>query len=155
MHTTPRTPRSNKPTLHFPGPPIPNFFGNPHSLLCDVQAYTAYALFKAFEGVGTDNDRVIRLLGGANKKKMGDVATYYLQTYGNSLAEDLKDELSGTFLKVCLVVGVFFFAAVLSVLFSSDVVRDNKPSGELKQVQLQRASAVGTRTVQFPRTHSR
>lgn len=65
-----------------------------------LQAYTAYALFKAFEGVGTDNDRVTRLLGGADKKKMGAVASYYLSTYGNSLVEDLKDELSGTFLKV-------------------------------------------------------
>lgn len=65
-----------------------------------LQAYTAYALFKAFEGVGTDNDRVTRLLGGTDKKKMGAVASYYLSTYGNSLVEDLKDELSGTFLKV-------------------------------------------------------
>ncbi|CAM9646341.1 unnamed protein product, partial [Ectocarpus sp. 4 AP-2014] len=66
------------------------------------EAYTAYALFKAFEGVGTDNDRVTRLLGGTDKKKMGAVAAYYLQTYGNSLVEDLKDELSGTFLKAAL-----------------------------------------------------
>lgn len=89
-------------------------------MLYDMQAYTAYALFKAFEGVGTDDDRVTRLLGGANKKKMGDVATYYLQTYGNSLVEDLKDELSGTFLKVCLALHLrcFCWAVVLS---SSDV----------------------------------
>eukprot|EP00752_Nemacystus_decipiens_P001889 g1819.t1 len=66
------------------------------------EAYTAYALFKAFEGVGTDNDRVTRLLGGTDKKKMGAVASYYLSTYGNSLVEDLKDELSGTFLKAAL-----------------------------------------------------
>lgn len=50
--------------------------------------------------MGTDNDRVTRLLGGTDKKKMGAVASYYLSTYGNSLVEDLKDELSGTFLKV-------------------------------------------------------
>lgn len=50
--------------------------------------------------MGTDNDRVTRLLGGTDKRKMGAVAAYYLQTYGNSLVEDLKDELSGTFLKV-------------------------------------------------------
>ena len=31
---------------------------------------------------------------------MGAVGSYYLSTYGNSLVEDLKDELSGTFLKV-------------------------------------------------------
>lgn len=67
--------------------------------LC-TQAYTAYALFKAFEGIGTDNDRVTRLLGGTDKKKMAAVSKYYLETYGNSLVEDLKDELSGTFLKV-------------------------------------------------------
>lgn len=50
--------------------------------------------------MGTDNDRVTRLLGGTDKKKMSAVASYYLSTYGNSLVEDLKDELSGTFLKV-------------------------------------------------------
>lgn len=50
--------------------------------------------------MGTDDDRVTRLLGGTDKKKMAAVAAYYLQTYGKSLAEDLKDELSGTFLKV-------------------------------------------------------
>eukprot|EP00904_Undaria_pinnatifida_P009673 jgi/Undpi1/5836/HiC_scaffold_2.g01110.m1 len=71
------------------------------------EAYTAYALFKAFEGVGTNDDRVTRLLGGTDKAKMGDVADYYLSTYGKSLVEDLKDELSGSFLKaaVCWVAG--------------------------------------------------
>ncbi|CAN0523912.1 unnamed protein product, partial [Laminaria digitata] len=64
------------------------------------QAYTAYALFMAFKGVGTDEDRVTRLLGGTDKAKMGEVADYYLSAYGNSLVEDLKDELSGNFLKV-------------------------------------------------------
>lgn len=64
------------------------------------QAYTAYALFKAFEGLGTDEARVTRLLGGTDKAKMGDVADYYLSSYGKSLVEDLKDELSGDFLKV-------------------------------------------------------
>lgn len=54
--------------------------------------------------MGTDNDRVSRLLGGADKKKIGAVAAYYLQSYGNSLVEDLKDELSGTFLKVWLLI---------------------------------------------------
>lgn len=78
----------------------------PSTYARSVQAYTAYALFKAFEGVGTDNDRVTRLLGGTDKKKMGAVASYYLSTYGNSLVEDLKDELSGTFLKVRIFVRV-------------------------------------------------
>ncbi|CAM9371518.1 unnamed protein product [Ascophyllum nodosum] len=66
------------------------------------EAYTAYALFKAFEGLGTDEDRVTRLLGGTDKKKMTAVSAYYLATYGKSLVEDLKDELSGTFLKAAL-----------------------------------------------------
>lgn len=64
-----------------------------------VQAYTAYALFKAFEGMGTDEDRVTRLLGGTDKRNMSAVSDYYVHTYGKSLVEDLKDELSGTFLK--------------------------------------------------------
>lgn len=71
------------------------------------EAYTAYALFKAFEGLGTDEARVTRLLGGTDKAKMGDVAAYYLSSYGKSLVEDLKDELSGDFLKAarCWVAG--------------------------------------------------
>lgn len=64
------------------------------------QAYTAYALFKAFEGFGTDEDRVCRLLGGTDKRKTRAVADFYLETYGTSLVESLKEELSGTFLKV-------------------------------------------------------
>ena len=45
-----------------------------------------------------------RLLGGTDKKKMTAVSAYYLATYGKSLVEDLKDELSGTFLKVCMII---------------------------------------------------
>lgn len=67
---------------------------------CVEKAYTAYALFKAFEGFGTDEDRVVRLLGGTDKRKMAAVAEYYLETYGKSIVEDLKDELSGNFLQV-------------------------------------------------------
>lgn len=68
------------------------------------QAYTAYALFKAFEGMGTDEDRTCRLLGGTDKRKIPAVASYYLETYGRSIVEDLKDEISGKFLQVRVIV---------------------------------------------------
>ncbi|CAM9731598.1 unnamed protein product, partial [Choristocarpus tenellus] len=63
------------------------------------QSYTAYALFKSFEGLGTDNERVCRLLGGTDKKKLFDIASYYVETYGTSLGERLKNESSGNFRK--------------------------------------------------------
>lgn len=79
--------------IFVPSRPVPF-----HSIYL-YKAYTAYALFKAFEGLGTDEDRVTRILGGTDKKKMVAVNAYYKETYGKHLVEDLKEELNGTFLK--------------------------------------------------------
>ena len=64
------------------------------------QAYIAFALFEAMDGAGTRDNRVARLLGGTDKRKMAAVAACYLDAYGRSLVGALKGDLSGPFLKV-------------------------------------------------------
>ncbi|CAN0373059.1 unnamed protein product [Ascophyllum nodosum] len=71
-------------------------------LFPSVEAYTAYGLFEACDGFGTDEDRVTRLLGGTEKRNMHKVAKYFQETNGKPLVEELKDELNGTFLKAAL-----------------------------------------------------
>ncbi|CAM9845530.1 unnamed protein product [Ascophyllum nodosum] len=71
-------------------------------LFPSIEAYTAYGLFEAFKGLGTNEDRVTRLLGGTEKRNMVKVVENYKETYGKSLVEELKDELNGTFLKAAL-----------------------------------------------------
>ena len=45
-------------------------------------AYRAQALREAFEGIGTDKDRLCRVLGGTNKSAMGAVNASYLDIFG-------------------------------------------------------------------------
>jgi stress response protein SCP2 len=57
-----------------------------------VPAYIAYALYQAFDGIGCDRDRVCRLLGGADKKLLPDISARFLDVYGKTIQECLKDE---------------------------------------------------------------
>ncbi|CAN0281237.1 unnamed protein product [Discosporangium mesarthrocarpum] len=65
------------------------------------EAYVAYGIFKSFEGMGTNERRLSRLLGGTDKKKIFKVNDYYVETYGSTIKEDLKEESSGNFRKAC------------------------------------------------------
>ncbi|KAG5179156.1 hypothetical protein JKP88DRAFT_280489 [Tribonema minus] len=73
-------------------------------LLPSTAAYTALALRKSFEGVGTDKDRICRVLGGTDKLLMPAVCEAYLDTYGETLQQSLNKET--------LVTGDFLLAAM-------------------------------------------
>ncbi|KAG5181096.1 Anxa6 protein [Tribonema minus] len=61
------------------------------------EAYIATALYRAFEGVGTNDARVARMLGCVDKPEMAAVCAYYVDTWGVALVEAIRDELSGCF----------------------------------------------------------
>ncbi len=57
-----------------------------------VAAQVSYGIRKAFSGMGTDKERICRLLGGTDKQLLKTVASTYLDHYGQTIAEALKDE---------------------------------------------------------------
>eukprot|EP00611_Tribonema_gayanum_P002000 TRINITY_DN11493_c0_g2_i1.p1 TRINITY_DN11493_c0_g2~~TRINITY_DN11493_c0_g2_i1.p1 ORF type:complete len:769 (-),score=266.08 TRINITY_DN11493_c0_g2_i1:3-2102(-) len=73
-------------------------------LLPSTAAYTALALRKSFEGIGTDKDRICRVLGGTDKLLMPAVCEAYLDTYGETVQQSLNKE--------ALVTGDFLLAAM-------------------------------------------
>lgn len=71
-------------------------------LYSSTNVYVSNAIHKAFEGLGTDDDRVCRLLASTDKKRMAALADTYVDVHGQTLSEALKDELSGNFKRACL-----------------------------------------------------
>ncbi|KAG5191952.1 hypothetical protein JKP88DRAFT_148696, partial [Tribonema minus] len=67
------------------------------ALLYEPTEYYARLLHKAFKGMGTDEAAVVRVLTSLDKREMKPVADHYLETYGRTLTEAIKSELSGDF----------------------------------------------------------
>lgn len=67
------------------------------TLLYQPHEYYASALYEAFKGIGTDDQRVVRILGSHDKNELTKISDFYLSTYGKTLAQALKSELSGYF----------------------------------------------------------
>lgn len=57
---------------------------------------------KAFRGLGTDENRIIRLLTEHNNEQRQELIKAYKTAHGRDLIEDLQDELSGSFEDLCL-----------------------------------------------------
>ncbi len=57
-----------------------------------VASQVSYGLRKALQGMGTDKERICRLLGGTDKQLLKTVAATYLDHYGQTISEALKDE---------------------------------------------------------------
>ena len=62
----------------------------------------ALLLMKAFEGFGTDDSGVARILGSVDKTSAVALAYKFGELAGRPLAEALSDELSGSFLDACI-----------------------------------------------------
>jgi len=67
----------------------------------------AKSLREAVKGAGTDEDTIIQITGTRSNKDRQGIRLAYKSAYGRDLLEDLKDDLSGDFLKV--VVGMYMF----------------------------------------------
>ena len=63
---------------------------DPITVFCEL-------LNKAFEGWGTDEDAVMRIIGGHDKATVNAIRTRYGEIYHKPLIEDLDSELSGDF----------------------------------------------------------
>jgi len=61
-------------------------------------------LHKAFKGLGTDEDVVIRIIGNRSKQQLAAVAVEFQNqsAHHHSLEHSLKSEISGHFLSLCL-----------------------------------------------------
>ncbi|CAN0454718.1 unnamed protein product, partial [Phaeothamnion confervicola] len=66
------------------------------------QDYYSARLKKAFDGAGTDERSVSRILGGHNKHEIARIGERYLERYGQSLLEAVKRETSGRFRLACV-----------------------------------------------------
>jgi hypothetical protein len=55
----------------------------------------ADAIFKACEGVGTDENTIFRSLSGLNQKERTELNEIYRQKFGMSLEDQLRSEMSG------------------------------------------------------------
>ncbi|XP_062093097.1 annexin D3 [Humulus lupulus] len=72
----------------------------PHNVPTPTQ--DAGALKKAFDGFGTDEGKVIRILGHRNARQRRQIRDTYLQLYNESLIDRLYSELSGDFRKAII-----------------------------------------------------
>ena len=72
------------------------------ALLDPPVVFFAKSLKKAFKGFGTDEATVVRCLGGNTREVAKEIAAKYQQLFDKPLAEALRVEISGDFLKACL-----------------------------------------------------
>ena len=63
---------------------------DPITVFCEL-------LNKAFEGWGTDDEAIMRIIGGHDKKIVNEIRERYAVIYNKPLIEDLDNELSGDF----------------------------------------------------------
>ena len=63
---------------------------DPITVFCEL-------LNKAFEGWGTDEDTIMRIIGGHDKATVNEIRDRYADMYNKPLIEDLDSELSGNF----------------------------------------------------------
>lgn len=59
----------------------------------------ASGLRKAMKGLGTDEKRIIKILGPTSSDERQEIKQQYMTMYGHTLLEDLESEVSGDFLK--------------------------------------------------------
>eukprot|EP00927_Polykrikos_kofoidii_P046184 TRINITY_DN4039_c0_g1_i1.p1 TRINITY_DN4039_c0_g1~~TRINITY_DN4039_c0_g1_i1.p1 ORF type:complete len:851 (+),score=199.97 TRINITY_DN4039_c0_g1_i1:48-2600(+) len=71
-------------------------------LLLPRGSFVAQYLKKAMDGWGTDESRLIRLLGGLDGELMADVVRAFEEKYGTQLKKAIADELSGNFKRAAL-----------------------------------------------------
>ncbi|KAF2660598.1 Annexin, partial [Lophiostoma macrostomum CBS 122681] len=86
----------SQPSLPSPGysPQIPavNMRGQPINVSADIEG-----LYKAMKGWGTDEKKLISVLGGKDPLEMAAIRAQYQQRYHQDLVEHLKKECGGDF----------------------------------------------------------
>ncbi|CAE8736597.1 unnamed protein product [Polarella glacialis] len=68
----------------------------------DKPTYYATALEGAFQGWGTDERAISRILGRSSKPEVRRIATRFKQLFGRSLRDAIEAEVSGNFKKALL-----------------------------------------------------
>ena len=63
---------------------------------------SAKSIHKAFEGIGTDESRLIKEIVNHSNSQRQQIKQHYKTMYGRTLEEDVKKELSGNFEKAVL-----------------------------------------------------
>ena len=59
--------------------------------------YDAIELFKAFKGMGSDEDAISEIIGSRSNERLNEIAKFYKLKYNEDLEERLKSETSGDY----------------------------------------------------------
>ena len=62
--------------------------------------YFAYRIFKAIDGIGTNNKSLIRIVIGRSDIDIPIIKQYYKQLYNKDMVEDIKGDISGDYKKL-------------------------------------------------------
>lgn len=65
--------------------------------LCGREAFFAQKLYKAMEGLGTNEDQVLRLMVGCSRRDLKTVAVRFEEKFEQTLVEFIDDDISGDF----------------------------------------------------------
>ncbi|XP_044516841.1 annexin A4 [Gracilinanus agilis] len=71
--------------------------------LRNKSAYFAERLYKSMKGLGTDDDTLIRIMVSRSEIDMLDIRECFKRNYGKSLYSFIKDDTSGDYRKVLLI----------------------------------------------------